>query len=307
MILIRVSVLVATRRPLFALLAATFFLSSLLSASEGEAPVFIPRAQQFDLLAQATGRTYRIQIALPERHDPAKKYPVFYVLDGNWYFAPAAVNLAESSGARELQQAIVVGIGYPTDSFGEFATRRLLELTHSPGPDPQLKTGEADLFLKFLVDELKPWVNARYPVDEGKESLYGKSLSGLAVLRVMFRTPAAFDTYIAASPSIWWNNRDVLADESQFAAKIKAGERDLRLLITVAGEEQYRGTDETKLLQSNRYRMIDNASELAVRLAAVNPEKFSVTYAILPDESHVSVSLASLGRALSFALKSPKQ
>lgn len=88
-----------------ALLIAAFSLA----ASEGT-PVLVPHAQQFDLVAEATGRTYRISIAVPEKMDSAKKYPVFYVLDGNWYFAPTAVNLAESSGARKLSPAIVVGI-----------------------------------------------------------------------------------------------------------------------------------------------------------------------------------------------------
>jgi hypothetical protein len=289
-----------------ALVLLSIFVASSSFAADG-APVVIPHAQQFDLVAQATGRTYRINVALPEKFDAAKKYPVFYVLDGNWYFAPTAVNLAESSGARELLPAVVVGIGYPTDDFGPFATRRLLELTHSKLPNSKYEMGDADGFLKFLVEELKPWVAAHYPIDTEQETIYGKSLGGLAVLRLLFRQPDAFDNYIAASPSIWWNNRDVLADEAAFSARAKSGQLRLRLLLTVAGEEQYRGPDEARRKGDDESRMIDNASELATRLGALDPVHVQVTFATFADETHVSVSLASLGRALSFALQPLKK
>jgi hypothetical protein len=49
--------------------------------------------------------------------------------------------------------------------------------------------------------------------------------------------------------------------------------------------------------------MVDNASELASQLAALNPPNIIVSRVIFPDEDHDSVSLASLGRALLFALK----
>lgn len=74
------------------------------------------------------------------------------------------------------------------------------------------------------------------------------------------------------------------------------------MLITSASEEQYRGSD-PKLQAEEIYRMVDNASELAGRLATNSPPNLSVTYVVFPDETHNSVSLASLGRALYFSLK----
>jgi hypothetical protein len=49
--------------------------------------------------------------------------------------------------------------------------------------------------------------------------------------------------------------------------------------------------------------MIDNASELAARLAAMAPGDLEAKYANFAGENHVSVSLASVGRAINFALK----
>ena len=48
--------------------------------------------------------------------------------------------------------------------------------------------------------------------------------------------------------------------------------------------------------------MIDNAAELAQRLAALNPENISVERVVFEGEVHASVPPASLTRGLRFAL-----
>jgi len=109
------------------------------------------------------------------------------------------------------------------------------------------------------------------------------------VLRSLFKNPGAYQAYIAASPSIWWNNRDVLKDETAFIRRVRDTKLSLRLLITVGGNE-----DED---------MIPDAAGLAQRLSVLNSDRVAVSYAVIPDENHVLVSLASIGRALGFALK----
>jgi hypothetical protein len=62
-------------------------------------------------------------------------------------------------------------------------------------------------------------------------------------------------------------------------------------------------SSDAKLLEADKDTMIDNASKLATQLAALSPQHLIVSRAIFSNEDHVSVSLASLGRALTFALK----
>lgn len=57
--------------------------------------------------------------------------------------------------------------------------------------------------------------------------------------------------------------REVLADEETFAKRARAGEFRLRVLITSASDEQYRGND-PKLLEADR-RMVDAACKTIVR------------------------------------------
>jgi uncharacterized protein len=266
-------------------------------------PVVLPRADRHDFVSHVTGRAYRVQVAMPGQVDPAKRYPVVYVLDGNWYFLAAAENVAEAGSY--LTPAIIVGVGYPTDDNETVATRRCLELTPAgrTGTFGGHPAGGGDDFLRVLTEEIQPYVSSHYPVDPRQQTLYGKSLGGLMVLRTLFRLPHAFQNYVAASPAIFWDGRMVLEDEGAFAREVRVGARQYRLLITSAGDEQYRGPDPIRRKSDADWRLVDNAAELAARLQAIGAGKLEVKYSIFADEDHVSVSLASLGRALNFALR----
>ena len=218
-------------------------------------------------------------------------------------FAPASIRVDEGARAEAYSPAIVVGIGYPTDDNDVVRYPPPVRLTISAAsPGRTGVYGGGDAFLRVLEEEVKPFVAARYKIDHARQILYGKSLGGLMVLRQLLRRPEAYSTYVAASPSIWWNDREVLADEATFAKRARAGQLKVRLLLTSAGDEQYRG-DNPKLRAADTSRMIDNVSELAGRLALLNPKQVTVTRVMFADETHVSASLASLARALTFALK----
>jgi predicted alpha/beta superfamily hydrolase len=288
-------------RFLLGLLAAALLPAPSRSAEPTDGPVVIPRSARHDFTSRVNGRRYRIQVSSPFLADPAKAYPLFYVLDGNWYFLAAAENVTEA--ASTITPAIVVGVGYPTDDNDEVGKRRLFELTPTAGNAGWGKGGGGDAFLRVLLEEAKPWVEAHYRVDGAHQTLYGKSLGGLMVLRTLFLHPEAFQTYVAASPSIWWDHRVVLADEAGFSRRVREGGLHIRVLVTSADGEQYRGSDPKLLREGERYGAIDNASGLAARLAAAAPGNLQAQYFNFADENHVSVSLASLGRAINFALR----
>jgi predicted alpha/beta superfamily hydrolase len=265
-------------------------------------PLIVPRATQYDIESHVNGQKYRIMVSIPQHTDPNKAYAIFYVLDGNWYFLSTAESVAEK--ADDISSAIVVGIAYQIDDKEEIERRRAFDMT-LPGGATSLNScpaGGGDEFIRVLLEEIKPFVQARYKVDETRQTLYGKSLGGLIVLRVLFLHPDAFQTYVAASPAIWWSDKAVLADEERFTKLAKTGHVNSRLLIISASEEQYQGTDSKELELADKYRMVDNASELAERLANLKLANVVVNRAIIADEDHNSVSLASIGRALMFAL-----
>jgi predicted alpha/beta superfamily hydrolase len=63
------------------------------------------------------------------------------------------------------------------------------------------------------------------------------SLGGLAVVRALFTEPTAYRSFIADSPSLWYDGGSVLDGEKQFAADVTSGRIAPRVLIAVGARE----------------------------------------------------------------------
>ncbi len=268
-------------------------------------PVTLPRADQRMMDAKSNGATYRILISRPAGAPPANGWPVVYLLDGSQQFALASELvrvLSVRPEATGVCPAVVVGVGHPQQEGVDIAARTR-DFT-PPGAD-EPGTGGADAFLDFLVDELQPAIRGLVPVDPARQTLAGHSYGGLFTLHAFLNRPEAFASYIALSPSIWWNQRAVLKSENGFPARLAAaGPR--KLFIGVGGFEQ---TPDPKLpvtperkekLSANR--MLDNARELSQRLASLPHGAENITFKVLEEENHGSITPAALPRALAHAL-----
>ena len=268
-------------------------------------PVTVARSSQHHLTSKINGRAYRVMVSTPFMFDAAAAYPVVYVLDANVFFGTVTDAVHFMSLAKEMAPAIVVGIAYPTDNLTAWVRERRLDLTPTPSPKPSDAgpSGGGDAFLRVIEDEVKPLIRSRFKIDDARQTLFGMSFGGLAALRSMFRNPTAFSAYIVASPSISWDNKAVLADEGAFSKRAQSGELRLNVILTSARDEQYHGSDPKLLAEAQAgSRMVDNASELATRLAALNPERLKVSRVIFDDEVHNTVPYAAISRGLRLAL-----
>jgi predicted alpha/beta superfamily hydrolase len=280
------------------------------------APVTIEGARQFDLVSKVNGRAYRVFVATPAQAPPKGGFPVLYVLDGNAYFATAAATAGLQAFSPGMGPMVVVGIGYPVNDRMEIEKRRAFDLTPPapsdvaalmPGTKPS-DYGGLDAFLKVIETEIEPEVAALAPVNPAEATLFGHSFGGLAVLHELFVHPAAFRGYVAVSPSLFWDNRSVLRDEPGFVAQVTSGKVAPRVLIMAGAEEAALWTklppgNPFTLDQINGFvrtlRMVDNARDLATRLAAVKGGRgYKVTGIVLPDEGHLSEPPAALSRAV---------
>jgi len=145
--------------------------------------------------------------------DPEMLYPVIYMHDGQNLFYPEESFIGATWGIdqalRKLIQngdihlPIVVGIWNTPNRMGEYMPegalttdlhriimKSLLRLRH-PRIPYQL-AGEA--YLRFIVEELKPWVDSRYPTLPGRAhtNLIGSSMGGLISLYAVCRYPEVF-------------------------------------------------------------------------------------------------------------------
>jgi predicted alpha/beta superfamily hydrolase len=262
------------------------------------APVTLPQAWQRDFEAR-DGSRYRLLISVPEGPAPARGFPALVLVDGHALFpvaATAARLQAQRPEATGVGPAVVIGIGYP-DGRPFDAERRQRDLL--PVPDG------ADRFLDMIVAEVLPAVAGIAPLDPARRALAGHSYGGLFVLHALFTRPGLFAAHVAGSPSIWWQDRAVLASEEAFrrGGSTQAG----RLLITVGSHEQdpVLAVTPQRAERLARARMRDNAAEMAGRLSASG--RVACSFTEFPGENHVSVILPMLARAIAFALAGTAQ
>lgn len=268
----------------------------------------LAQARQLDLASARTGQRYRIFLSVPDTAPPPAGHPVIYVLDGNAAFPSAALmarTVARRSKVTGLHAPVVVGIGYASaEDYDEPARAR--DYTPPAAGKAGAGKGGADLFLDFIEQELKPLIQASTPIDTQRQALFGHSYGGLFTLHALFTRPAAFQTYVAASPSIWFAERHVLSEVPGLAA---ARQHQPRLLLTVGELEQAAAPPSAKAGERGavlaQKRMVDEARDLAVRLEArkqaLGLERVRVIE--LPRENHGSALFPALSRGLEFFLE----
>jgi predicted alpha/beta superfamily hydrolase len=74
--------------------------------------------------------------------------------------------------------------------------------------------GGSAKFRAFIREELMPDVERRYHA-RGPTAIIGESLAGLFVVETFLNEPRMFHTYIALSPSLWWNKGALVRDAAR--------------------------------------------------------------------------------------------
>lgn len=217
-----------------------------------------------------------IQVFTPTSYTPGSsdKYDVLYVLDGgNW----------NTSVVTQVQH-FVEGQGHmpPTIIVSVMGIDRNVELTPTH-LDSWKGSGGADNFLGFITRELIPYINKSYP-SNGDNTIWGHSLSGMFVIYALLNEPAAFKSYIAADPSLWWDNCLV----PKMAATKLPALTGLNATLFISGREGPAFHD-----------MRVDTMDIVLKKAAPAGLKWKlVPY---PDETHSSIRLKTTYDGLKFA------
>jgi predicted alpha/beta superfamily hydrolase len=262
----------------------------------------------FDVTGFALER-HRISVAVPGGPAPAGGFPVVYVLDANANFG-TVVEAVRRAGRRPdatgVVPAIVVGVAH--DGATHYDPGRRRDFTHRPaavtGAAPaDDATGGADAFLRILREDLMPRILRDHPADPARQSLIGHSLAGLFALRVLTTAPTLFETYVAISPSIWWDEAGLLAGVQNLHGA------PVRVFLAVGEWEEalppwQRGAPGAAAIEARRRerRMVGRARAFAGALAGVLGEE-RVSFVAFPDEDHASVVPGAIARGLRVALR----
>lgn len=149
-----------------------------------------------------------VLVWLPEGYSPEQRYAVLYMHDAQmifdartswnkqtWDVDGVAAALQRDGRCRPF---LVVGIeNHPTDRLTEYMPEKLLD--YLPANDSLLqRVGRerflADDYLKFLVEELKPFIDSRYATltDAANTVVMGSSMGGLISLYALAEYPEVF-------------------------------------------------------------------------------------------------------------------
>jgi predicted alpha/beta superfamily hydrolase len=191
---------------------------------EPDAPKVAAIGETLTIESRILGETRVINVYVPPDYATSKdRFPVLYMPDGgmkeDFPHIVGSVDVSTKNGI--IRPVIVVGVEN---------TKRRRDL---PGPttvpDEVKAAPEAGgnaKFRAFLRDELKPMIDGRFRTT-AESAIVGESLAGLFVIETLLVEPTLFDGYIAADPSLQWNEHELARSAATRLAWWSAGPRTL--------------------------------------------------------------------------------
>jgi len=167
---------------------------------------------------------YELSIWLPPGYSSSEQtYPTLYVLDAPFLFGPTVWSAFIQSLDADIPEMIVVGIGKRMTSLDEWWSIRWRDysLISMPG---ESGSGHGDAFLRFIGEELIPFIDANYRTQPEDRILWGESMSGSYTVSVMFSQTNLFNRYIASAPSFFDRGQTLFDFEHALAAVSLASE-----------------------------------------------------------------------------------
>jgi len=136
-------------------------------------------------------------------------YPVLYLLEENDMSMVAGMVKYMSAYNEQLPAMLVVGIEGNGQRIRDLTpTHSLYDNRGKRDADPNSwlqPSGGGDKFLRFLREEVMPFVEKNYQTAPFK-ILAGHSVGGLSAIEALTARPDMFNAYLAVSPSLWWDN-----------------------------------------------------------------------------------------------------
>ena len=165
----------------------------------------------FDLWSPQLRNRRGVDVYLPASYNAGRRrYPAVYMQDGQNLSDPAIAfggntwRLDEGLAwlAERGVEPIVVGIHNTPGRLAEY----------SPFADAKHGGGDGDRYARFLIDTVKPRIDASFRTRKDRDStvVAGSSMGGLISLYAFFRRPSPFGRAAVLSPSIWFGRRGIL-------------------------------------------------------------------------------------------------
>ena len=178
-----------------------------------------------------TNRTVRIYLPPSYGREPARRFPVLYLHDGQNAFTTVGTNVAFGWGNWELdktvgelcrsgrmEEIIMVAVDCSAERYLEYRgpACRYEEAALKALPHPPPAPGDNsryDKYSRFLIEELKPRMDRDYrtrpgPADTG---LMGSSMGGICSLALAWERPDVFGKAASLSGAFWVEQTNFLS------------------------------------------------------------------------------------------------
>jgi predicted alpha/beta superfamily hydrolase len=191
-------------------------------------------------------RNRRIWLYLPPDYQTsAKKYPVLYMQDGQNLFDQSTSFSGEWEVDESLNElhtqgdwgCIVVGI----DNGGQY---RIDE--YSPWVNPQYGGGQGDSYVEFIVNTLKPYIDANFRTLPGRQTtgIAGSSLGGLIAMYAFSERQDVFAKAGVLSPAFWFAGNE---SANHVATHLKQG--NSRVYFLSGADEENNGSQSNYVVE----------------------------------------------------------
>lgn len=229
-------------------------------------------------IPELTGDTpRRCYVYLPGDYEqyPARRYPVMYMFDGHNVFFDSDATYGKSWGMgnymdRRREQMIIVAVECNHEGNG-----RLEEYSPFTFENNTLGAieGHGDVYMRWLVEELKPYIDSQYRTMPDREHtlICGSSMGGLMALYAACAYNHIFQRAACLSPSLW-------VDQVQVEALILTSpiRNDTCIYMDYGSVEIYNHSENVDALTTVAHCLLE--------------KKVNLTFRIVPGGTHSEAS-----------------
>jgi len=158
--------------------------------------------------------------------EQTRRYPVLYMQDGqNIFDASTSFFVGMERHLDEKAQSLIVrGAIRPLIIVGIYSTGQDRINEYTPTRIPVMnKGGQADLYGRMLVEEIKPFIDAQYRTlpKPSNTGLGGSSLGGLLTVYLGLKYADTFGKLAVSSPACYWDEEMIVRYVHSLRAKTR--------------------------------------------------------------------------------------